>query len=159
MDTKNTIAKFIEETRITDANLDKCFQEQSSLRAYYGACSAQADLKYNRLKLQFDVQEAALYKEVRERFTAMNVKSTEKMIENEVKVDPRWQDLKGKVLDAECEADVLKNLVMSLNDRRDMLIQCGADRRDETKGQLRAMEILKGRDATRLNILNQQQPQ
>nr|DAI21503.1 MAG TPA: hypothetical protein [Caudoviricetes sp.] len=48
----------------------------------------------------------------------------------------------------------MKALVMSLVDRRDMLIQLGADRRDESKGQLRMLTAQA--EQQRMNALSKQ---
>lgn len=61
------------------------------------------------------------------------------MVENAVKTDPRWLAGKENVIEAETIAAVNKSLAISLADRRDMLIQLGADRRDEAKGQARLL--------------------
>lgn len=133
------IDKFIDETRISEVTLDDCFQKQSSLRAYYGAVASRAEAFASQIKAAFEYKEAQLFKEHRERFAEEGIKVTEKMIENAVKTDPAWLRAKMKLIDAQCQADIARAMVMSLVDRRDMLIQLGADRRDENKGQMRML--------------------
>jgi hypothetical protein len=130
---------FREETRVTEINLDKCMIEQSGLRAYYGAMAARAEAQYDRLKIRFEVLEARLYNDVRKELATSGEKTTEKAIENAVKLDPRWLTGKNAVIEAGTIADINKQLVISLSDRRDMIIQLGADRRDEYKGAARVM--------------------
>lgn len=133
------VEKFIEDTRVSEIHLDECFQKQSSLRAYYGAMAAQYEAKAQKMKTAFEVLEARLFKKYRDDLAATGQKFTEKQIENLVKVDPKWFAGRTKVAEAQRDSDVMKALVMSLVDRRDMLIQLGADRRDESKGQLRML--------------------
>ena len=133
------ISKFIDETRITDINLDESFQKQSSLRAYYGAIAAQQDAEAARAKMNVDVVEAQLDRKYREAAATEGRKVTEKALESAVKLDPEWAEAKKRYIDAQCMADIARTMVASLNDRRDMLIQLGADRRDESKGQARVM--------------------
>lgn len=140
---KINVEKFIEDTRITEIDLDNCFQQQSSLRAYYGTVGAQYEAQANKLKAAFEYHEACLFKEYRDKFAEDGIKTTEKALENAVKMDKRWLSAKKQYIDAQCESDIAKALVASLIDRKDMLIQIGADRRDESKGQLRMMEIQK----------------
>lgn len=135
------VDEFIKETRISEVDLDDAFQKQSSLRAFYGAQAAQLEAKAGRAKMLHDVTEAALSKQYRDKFASEGIKSTEKMIENAVKMDSKWIETKQNLIDAECEADICKSFVASLVDRKDMLIQIGADRRDENKGALRMMEV------------------
>lgn len=139
MTNKLDVNTFIEETKINPVNLDDAFMKQSSLRAYYGAMAANADMNAAKAKARFDILEARLYKKYRDAATTEGVKTTEKSLENQVKLDEEWAKGKAEYINAQCYADVAKALVSSLVDRRDMLIQLGADRRDESKGQMRVM--------------------
>lgn len=138
--------EFKKETQVKDFNLDSCFMEQSSLRAHYGAMAARAEAQASTCKVKFEVLEARLYDYHRKTLTDAGAKVTEKMVENAVKTDPRWLAGKENVIDAETIAAVNKSLAISLADRRDMLIQLGADRRDEAKGQARLLAAQAERD-------------
>lgn len=135
------VEKFINDTRVSEVRLDECFQEQSSLRAYYGAQAASYEAHASKMKSVFEFREAQLFKEYRDKFAEEGTKTTEKMIENAVKLDPRWLKARQMLIDAQCQSDVAKAFVSSLVDRRDMLIQLGADRRDDNKGQMRLLAI------------------
>lgn len=130
-------AKFQEETRFTEATLDDAMMKQSALRAYYGTMAANAEAQHSRLKVRFEVLEAKLYDEHRKTLESSGSKVTEKAVESAVKLDPRWATAKNAVIEAETIASVNRAMVFSLADRRDMLIQLGADRREEFKGNLR----------------------
>lgn len=129
--------EFKKETRVNPNDLDTCFVQQSSLRAYYNTQSANAESQAARIKLRFEIIEAKLYDEHRKTLAASSAKATEKMVENAVKTDPRWLAAKERLIDAETIASINKGLALSLADRRDMLIQLGANQRDEAKGQMR----------------------
>ncbi len=131
--------EFKKETQVKDYNLDSCFMEQSSLRAHYGAMAARAEAQASTAKVKFEVLEARLYDHHRKILIDGGAKVTEKMVENAVKTDPRWLAGKENVIEAETIAAVNKSLAISLADRRDMLIQLGADRRGEAQGQARLM--------------------
>jgi len=131
------VDEFRKDTRVSETNLDSCMMEQNGLRAYYGTQAAQAEAQAARVKAKFDVVEATMYDEVRKGFAGE--KTTEKMIENAVKIDPRWLKAKNMVIESESIAAINKALVQSLSDRRDMIIQLGADRRDEYKGAARVL--------------------
>lgn len=139
--------EFKKETQVKDYNLDSCFMEQSSLRAHYGAMAARAEAQASTAKVKFEVLEARLYDHHRKILTDAGAKVTEKMVENAVKTDPRWMAGKENVIEAETIASVNKALAISLADRRDMLIQLGADRRDESKGQARLLAAQNERDS------------
>ena len=133
------VNKFIEATKVNDTTLDEAFRNQSALRAYYGAMAANADMAAAKAKARFEILEAALYKKYRDTAAETGTKVTEKSLESQVKIDKEWSKAKGAYITAQCEADIARAFVSSLIDRRDMLIQLGADRRDETKGQMRGM--------------------
>lgn len=146
--------KFRAETSVSDARLDSCMIEQNGLRAFYGAQAARAEAQHSRLKVRFDVLEASLYDEHRKSLAASGEKVTEKMVETAVKIDPRWILMKNVVIEAESIANINKALAISLGDRRDMLIQLAADRRDEMKGQARLMEVEAAREELKDRALN-----
>ena len=134
-------AAFQAETAINPTNLQDCFMQQSSLRAHYGVLAARAEAFAARAKVRFEVTEAALYDEHRRSLAAAGEKTTEKMVENAVKLDSRWHEAKEKQIYAESLASINRALVSSLVDRREMLSLIAADQRDEMKGQLRASEF------------------
>lgn len=143
LEKKLDVEKFVRDTRISEVDLDKAFFEQSSLRAYYGALAAEYESFANRLETVVEAKEAVLAREIRAQALAENKKLSEKMVEELVRSDPKWIKMKNAVYEAQAQATIAKAFVQSLIDRRDMLIQLGADRRDESKGQLRMLEIQK----------------
>lgn len=151
------VDQFRADTRVTEANLDQCMIEQSGLRAYYGAIAARAEAQAARVKAKFEVVEATLYDHHRKALAATGEKVTEKMVENAVKLDPRWIKAKNTVIEAETIATINKSLVESLRDRKDMLVQLGADRREELKGSLRIMEERQEREELRDRALRAMQ--
>jgi hypothetical protein len=144
------VDEFRKDTSVSDVNLDKCMMEQSGLRAYYGAQAARAEAQASRVKAKFEVVEATLYDHHRKQLAAdPSVKVTEKMVENSVKLDPRWLKAKNLVIEAESIAGINKALSVSLADRKDMIVQLGADRRDEFKGAARVLAEQQDRDDLR----------
>lgn len=143
------VEQFRDDTRVSEANLDQCMIEQNGMRAYYGAQAANAEAQAARVKAKFEVVEATLYDHHRKELAKMGEKTTEKMVENAVKLDPRWLKAKNMVIEAETIAAINKGLVESIKDRRDMIIQLGADRRDEYKGAARVLAEQGQRDDLR----------
>lgn len=131
--------KFRVETSISDVDLDRCMIEQNGLRSFYGANAARAEAQADRLKLKVDVLEAKLYEEERRLAAEDGEKVTERMLENRVKSNPIWMKAKLAVIDAQGVSGINKALVESLKDRKDMLVQLGADRRGEMQGAVRTM--------------------
>lgn len=143
------VDQFRTDTRVSEANLDQCMIEQNGLRAWYGAVAARAEAQAARVKAKFEVVEATLYDHHRKELAKGGEKTTEKMVENAVKLDPRWLKAKNMVIEAETIASINKGLVESIKDRRDMIIQLGADRRDEYKGAARVLAEQGQRDDLR----------
>lgn len=133
------VDQFQKDTRVSDIGLDQCMIEQNSLRAYYGTQAAYAEAQASRIKARFEVIEATLYDKHRKEAAASGEKTTVQMVESAVKMDPRWLSAKNTVIEAETLAAINKGLVESIKDRRDMIIQLGADRRDEGKGAVRIL--------------------
>ncbi|MDT4817832.1 hypothetical protein FQZ97_509160 [compost metagenome] len=133
-------------TSVNEVNLDQAMMEQADLRSHYGAVLARAEAQHARVKARFEVKEAQLYDSHRRALADSGEKVTEKAVENAVKLDPAWLTAKNLVIEAESIAGVLKALNESLKDRRDMIIQLGADRRDDAKGQLRILAAQQTRE-------------
>lgn len=148
---------FRDETRVTEATLDDCMIQQSGLRAFYGAQAARAEAQHARVKVRFEVLEAKLYDEHRKALLASGEKATEKAVENLVKIDPRWEAAKNLVIEADTISNVNRALVVSLSDRKDMLVQLGADRRDEFKGQARVLAAQDERNGMRDRVASAMQ--
>lgn len=131
--------KFRVETSINDVDLDRCMIEQNGLRSFYGTNAARAEAQASRMKVKFEVIEAKIYEETRRLAAEDGEKITEKMLENRVKSTPMWLKAKLAVVDAQGISDINRALVESLKDRKDMLVQLGADRRGDMQGALRTM--------------------
>lgn len=136
---KPDILAFQQETVITESTLDKCMIEQSALSAYYSAQYAQAEAQSARLKTKFETLEAGLYDAYRKHLTAIGEKTTEKAVENAVRMDKQWVQAKMMLIEAQMYAETYKGFVSSLRDRCSILMQLGADRREQLKGSIRTM--------------------
>lgn len=137
---KPNLDEFLRETKVTEATLDACMYDQAGLMAYYVARHAETEAQLSRIKQQFNTLEARLYDAYRKKFLKEGEKVTEKAIENAVRMDQQWVDKSLELIEAQTYADIHKGFVSSLHDRRGMLMQIGADRREEMKGSLRIRE-------------------
>lgn len=137
------VNEFRRDTRVSETNLDDCLMQQAGLVAEYVAKHAYSEAQAARVKLQVEIAEAKLYdthrKAAAARATVTGDKVTEKMVENAVRTDPKYAAIQVRLIEAESIAAVNKGLVESLKQRRDMLIQLGADRREDGKGAARIM--------------------
>jgi|GEM_PF-1589198 len=133
------IDSFKSDITVSDNNLDSAMMGQAGLFAFHAAEAARAEAQHARVKLRFEVVEAKLYDQHRKALSLSGEKVTEKMVENAVKMDPEYLQAKNMVIEAEMLSGFNKGAVEALRHRKDMIVQLGADRREETKGQVRTL--------------------
>lgn len=127
------------EIAVSENNLDTAMMQQAGLFAWHAAEAARAEAQHARVKLRFEVVEAKLYDRHRKALALTGEKVTEKMVENAVKLDPEYLQAKNLVIEAEMLSGFNKAAVEALRHRKDMIVQLGADRREESKGQVRTL--------------------
>jgi len=137
--------EFKAEIRVSDTNLDDCLMQQSGIQAFHGSQAANAVAQADRIKLQVEIAEAKLYNDARKSLALAGEKVTEKMVENAVRLDPRYASMHNRLIEADTIASVRRHCYDAIKTRRDMIIQLGADRRDEFKGQARITALEEGR--------------
>lgn len=136
---------------IDDDHLDDAFSKQASLFVEYANKKAQARMQYEKMKAAFEILESRLYAKHRTKLAAEAAAGadgekkakapTEAQIDAAVKADPAWWAGKNRVIEAQGVYDLATNTASAFEQRRDMLIQKGSDRREERKGELRLTEI------------------
>jgi hypothetical protein len=129
--------KLKEDIAFSDENIQVAFMNQASLFVHYATKAHQARLQADRLKHRLDVLESRLDGEIRKEAAETSAKLTEGGIAARIKVDPRHMELKDSLLDAQTIADLCRDVLEAFRHRRDMLVQFGADVRQEREGELR----------------------
>jgi len=128
--------QFKEDVSVNVADLDDAFVRQASLFAHYGMQTARAVEQMDNLKLLLEVKEAQLNNEHREALLAQGGKVTEAMISNAVLTDSRYIKTRKAFNEAKGVLEINKASTEAFRQRRDMLIQIGADAREERKGEV-----------------------
>ena len=131
--------EFANVVKLTEVGLSVAMMTQAGHKSYYGMMAAQAEQQHAKAKLQFEIAEARLYEFHRSALVAKGEKATEKQVEAAVRMDAQYMVAKNRVIEAEGIANIAKSCVLALNDKRDMIIQIGADRREELKGSPKAI--------------------
>jgi len=144
LDFEIDIDKFRSDISVSETTLDKHMMEQAGNFAYYAELAARAEAQAKRTKVQVEMAEAKLYNEHRKDLMAKVAisgegKVTEKMIESAVLSDPRYGSIQNRLIEAESRAAIAKGCVEAMKQHRDMIIQLGADRREDGKGAVRIM--------------------
>ena len=127
-------------------NLDTVCVEHASLFVHYANIKAKARAQFEKMKAAFDILESRMYAEKRVLLMAdATKKTTEAQVDAAVKSDPRWWGGKNRVIEAQGVYDLSANAASAFEQRRDMIIQIGSDRRNERKGEIRIVQ--QNRDA------------
>lgn len=130
-----------------ESNLSEAFQNQASLFGYYAMIAAKAARKAADLKNKLTLVEASVYNEMKEEIESENKKPVDAQITKLMKLDPRIIKAQSNLNDADERESIAKGLLESFRHRRDMLIQAGADTREEMKGEMRMKEITASRES------------
>ena len=112
-------------------SLDRDFLRLPGLLAYHAACSARAMGAHLRAKAHAERLFGLLQLEQRERMLAEGLRPTESQVAARALVDPRMIAAHEEEIRTAVEHQARKGVVGSLQAKRDMLIQLGAQRRAE----------------------------
>lgn len=118
------------------SNMDKAFTSQAGLYFRYGELSARVTRSYEDMKLKIGILESKIYTELRASMENEKKKPTEALLEKNIKLDPRYQKAMVKLNNLRHLASIAKETLEAFKQKRDMLIQKGADIREEMKGNL-----------------------
>jgi F0F1-type ATP synthase membrane subunit b/b' len=110
---------------------------QPGFFAHYSGVAHRASRRYDQLVQQEKLVYASLDNEVRKTAAADSEKVTEPVVKNRILLDSRHRKITERMLDAKAVAGMTKDACESFKQRRDMLIQVGANIREESKGELR----------------------
>lgn len=129
---------------IDEHNIDSSMTEQASLYGYYAALYAKAQMEADHAKNKADVAKARAYKDIRSRLISKGAKFSEALLEAEVIVHSGYQDALELAAKYKMQAEMLRQALEALKQRRDMLVQKGKSLLEERRGNL----VLKGREPT-----------
>lgn len=120
---------------INEADLNMEFKDQAKRYLKYAVSEARAQAEVIRVKTALEMTEAEVEKKIRAELEAEAVegkgKVTEKRIQSAVITHPLYRTAFETYLQAKENADVLKAVVMSFAQRKDMLMQLGMAKRQE----------------------------
>ena len=117
---------------ITDA-----YMEQASLYVEYAQIAQKAELQSENFKHRLEIIEAQVDQEIRDDFAENCKKVTEAQVSKALTLDRRVIGIRKRYNEARSIAGLSKSALEAIKHKKDMLIQCGADLREEQKGQLR----------------------
>ena len=130
---------FQDDLDIDSHDLNHAFMRQASLFAYYAAIHVKTMRREARAKLLLEIEEAKVAKAVRDKMLADGTKTTEKQIEQEVSRTASYIKAVNALNEAKANTALASSAVEAFRQRRDMLIQLGANQREELKGEVRVV--------------------
>jgi len=122
-------------------NLTDAFMQQAALFAYYATLSARAQHQADKRKHALEIVEAKAGLQIREAMAAKKEKVTEGIITSRVQLNDVVVKATSDYNEAKMIAALCKSTTEAFSQKRDMLIQSGADQRGERKGELRMNAI------------------
>lgn len=118
---------------IDPINLNESFVRLPGDMAYAGALYRDSVQAYLTAKRDFQVKEAEIRLVTRARLKGEGSRVTESTVEATVLTNPAWSSAKQTYIEAEAEMTGAKLRVEAIKAKRDMLIQMGAQYREEMK--------------------------
>lgn len=128
--------QFKKDVSYSTADLSGAMADQASLFAHYGEQAARAARQVDDLELLLENAEAKVYRMLRDAAAKAGEKITEAMLEKSVSVHPRVVQFKRALNEAKQIEATAKIYVEAFRSRKDMLIQMGAQAREEYKGEV-----------------------
>lgn len=117
--------------RIQESRLSDEFAEQPSVYAWFAALTELAGAEYENKKFNLSILKANTEKQVRYAAVAKGEKVTENSIAAAVQTDDAYINAHIALLEVERQYSILRAIVRSLDQRKDMLIQLGVMKRQE----------------------------
>lgn len=124
---------FATDITINEGDLNKEFIEQPSKFLKYAVTEAQAQGLVLKAKFILETTEAEVASSIREDYRRRDLKLTEKQLESEVLKNSKYQHVMKEYLKAKEQADILRAARDAFTQRKDMLVQLGLARRQETE--------------------------
>lgn len=133
--------KLREDVAFNEHNLNESFMNQAAHVAYYSVIAHRSAEAHEKAKAKLDLVEAMIDNELRNEAIDKGEKVTEALLAKKIKLDTRYQAAQYAVIEARTKAGITKDAMEAFRHKRDMLIQVGADQREEMKGELRMKAV------------------
>ncbi|WP_026610764.1 hypothetical protein [Methylocaldum szegediense] len=134
------VQQMMKDAKIADASFEEACRSQAGLFAFYAEQSRIASKKELDLKLRIETQEGIAYEKLRNKYEKEGKKITEKALDQELSRDPELIKLRMRYNEVKTDAQMLRDFLEALRQKRDMLVHIGLSRRDEKRGELRIQE-------------------
>lgn len=120
----------------TSNSLSTDFENQAAIFASYSIAKSRAMYQTGRFESEAKVVEATVYEAIRNASAREGTKVTESQLSKLAAVNRKTIAAKEKAIEAKAVEDLCWSAMESLRQRRDMLVQAGADSREDRKGSM-----------------------
>ena len=127
---KNIIAALV---ALDNSGLDYTLNQLPAIYGYVAMMLAEAKHNMDLAEVELEQQEAQLRKEIRENMKKQGAKITEKTLDAEVILAPGYIVKRVEYLDATTKFNLVKNLLTTIEYKKDMVVQISANTRNEKK--------------------------
>ena len=128
------------------------FETQAALFASYAVVKSRAIYQSARFESEAKIVEATVYESIRAKAVKDGTKVTEAQLGKLAIMHKKTITAKSKAVEARAVEDLCWSALESLKQRRDMLVQAGADSREERKGNLVMRESTPTTDAVKKKL-------
>ena len=127
---KNIIASLV---ALDNSGLDYTLNQLPAIYGYVAMLLGEAKYNMDLAEVELEQQEARLRKEIRENMKKQGAKITEKTLDAEVILAPGYIVKRVEYLDATTKFNLVKNLLTTIEYKKDMVVQISANTRNEKK--------------------------
>jgi len=127
---KNIIASLV---ALDNSGLDYTLNQLPAIYGYVAMLLGEAKHAMDLAEVELEQQEARLRKEIREDMKKQGAKITEKTLDAEVILAPGYIVKRVEYLDATTKFNLVKNLLTTIEYKKDMVVQISANTRNEKK--------------------------
>ena len=130
--------EFIKDVLISELDLDESFRSQASMFAHYAVIHFTAMQQAAEKKTIRDVVSSQVDKSIREAAAIADPprKLTEAIVDAEIQRTKSYVSAQRECIEADAILSLAKNALAAFDQRKDMLIQLGANAREQMKGEL-----------------------
>ena len=132
--TQDKIQQMLAELHVSEDQINECCENQAQRYAYWSAESSRAEYNYENQKTALKVLESEITREV---VTASESKISQWQVESLIHSDPRWKQAKEELAYVQYVSQLLENVRLAFQNRREMIVTLAANLRGEMKGHIR----------------------
>lgn len=133
IDSKNYRKLIAEISTINPGNVDDHLATLPAIYGYYAGLLAEAKEEMETINLNIEQVEAEVRRKTRMALKTQGSKITEKILDAETYVDQSYVFLKADLIRATTKFNLVRNILTTLEYKKDMLIQLSVNARQEKK--------------------------